>query len=182
VLALPAFWRFKVERLGFSWSPARQGGFAAAALLGGLIVALIGGAFALVRDWGWIDPELIRERAQLTGLANRAVYIGAAIYWISGNSLMEEYVWRWFVFQQFEKLLGGRMAVVASALGFTAHHVVAMAAQFDWKVNIVASLGVFIGGLVWSWLYLRYRSVWPCWLCHACADVPIFVIGWLLIF
>jgi len=182
VLALPACWRFKVEGLGFSWSPARHGGFVPAALLGSLIAALIVGAFLLVRDWGWIDPEMIRGRAQLTGLANRAVYIGAAIYWITGNSLMEEYVWRWFVFQQFEKLLGGRAAVVASALGFTAHHVVAMAAQFDWKVNAVASLGVFTGGLVWSWLYLRHRSVWPCWLCHACADVPIFVIGWLLIF
>ena len=71
---------------------------------------------------------------------------------------------------------------MASACGFTLHHIFALWAQFDWRVTALASLGVFVGGLLWSWLYLRYRSVWPCWVSHAIVDVPIFVIGWWLIF
>jgi membrane protease YdiL (CAAX protease family) len=47
---------------------------------------------------------------------------------------------------------------------------------------LLGSLGVFIGGAVWSWLYLRYRSVWPCYLSHALADAAIFIIGYRLIF
>jgi len=41
---------------------------------------------------------------------------------------------------------------------------------------------VFVGGLIWSWLYLRFRSIWPCWLSHACVDIPIFIAGWMIIF
>jgi len=74
---------------------------------------------------------------------------------------MEEYVWRWFVFRKFEVLLGGQLAVPAAALAFTAHHVIVLAAQFDWADRPLGSCGVFIGGAAWSWLYLRYRSIWP---------------------
>ena len=71
---------------------------------------------------------------------------------------MEEYVWRWFVFRKFEVLLGGKLAVPAAALAFTAHHVIVLAAQFDWPIAVLGSCGVFIGGAAWSWLYLRYGS------------------------
>jgi hypothetical protein len=74
------------------------------------------------------------------------------------------------------------LAIVASAFFFTLHHIVALATQADWRVTTIASAGVFIGGAVWSSLYLRYRSIWPGYLSHALADVPIFVIGWCLIF
>lgn len=182
ILALPLFWHVVIERKPCSGSPPRHGGFLTAIATGLPIAIVIALGYLLVRHLGWIDVEMVRERASLTGLAKPTLFIGAAIYWITINSLLEEYVWRWFVFQQFEKLIGSRAAVVASALGFTLHHVFAVGAQFDWKINVVASCGVFTGGIIWSWMYLRYRSVWPCWLSHAFADVPIFVAGWFLIF
>lgn len=182
LMALPLIWLKVVEGKGISWSPPRQGGLMPALISGIIIALLIYGAYLLVRQLGWIDVDMVRERAELTGLADRTVFIAASLYWITFNSIIEEYVWRWFVFRQFEKLIGGRWAALASALGFTLHHSVALAAQFDWRINVLASCGVFAGGLIWSWLYLRYRSVWPCWVSHACADVPIFVAGWWLIF
>ena len=66
---------------------------------------------------------------------------------------------------------------VASALAFTLHHVVALSAHFDGPLVPLASLGVFLGGLTWSFLYLRYRSVWPCYVSHAIVDLPIFWIN-----
>jgi membrane protease YdiL (CAAX protease family) len=146
------------------------------------IAAVIVGAWFLARNCGWIDPEAVRERADMTDLDRPAVYLGGAVFWITANSLMEEYVWRWFVFRQFERLVGGRWAVFLAAFGFTVHHIVALAGQFDWRVTALGSFGVFVGGVVWSWLYRRYQSVWPCWASHAIVDVPIFVIGWFLIF
>ena len=95
---------------------------------------------------------------------------------------MEEYVWRWFVFRKFEVLLGGKLAVPAAALAFTAHHVIVLAAQFDWPIAVLGACGVFIGGAAWSWLYLRYRSIWPGYVSHAIADAAIFIIGYRLIF
>lgn len=182
IVVMPAVWYRWVEKNRWSLSRAEHGGFGPAVVSGVAIAALIFGAYFIVRQLGWVDVEMMRERAELTGLAKPSVFIGASLYWITVNSLVEEYVWRWFVFRQFEKLIGGKAAAVASALGFTLHHVFALIAQFDWKITALASLGVFTGGLIWSWLYLRFRSVWPCWVSHAIVDVPIFVIGWWLIF
>ena len=182
IVLLPLIWRKFVEKHPLSLSPAKHGGWIPALWTGIPIALMVYGAFLLVRQLGWVDEGMVRERAELTGLAKPAIFIGAALYWISINSLLEEYVWRWFVFRQFEKIMGGRLAVIASALGFTLHHIFAIAAQFDWKINLLASGGVFLGGVIWSWLYLKYRSVWPCWLSHAIVDVPIFVAGWLIIF
>ena len=182
ILLLPLLWTLGVDRQPLSWSPPRLGGFRVGALTGiGILVAILA-TYAIVLKTGLVDRDLVASRASQTGLNNLGLYIGAAFYWITFNSILEEYVWRWFTFRKFEVLMGGKLAVVAAALGFTVHHVIAVAAQFNAPVTILASTGVFVGGLIWSWLYLRYRSVWPCYLSHALADVPIFVIGYHLIF
>jgi membrane protease YdiL (CAAX protease family) len=72
--------------------------------------------------------------------------------------------------------------VLASALGFTLHHIIALAGQFPPVVTVLGSAGVFFGGAMWSWLYLRYRSVWPCYVSHAIVDLPIFILGYYLVF
>ena len=73
-------------------------------------------------------------------------------------------------------------AVVASGLCFTIHHVLALRLQFDWNVTILASTGVFVGGTGWSWMYFKYRSIWPGYLSHAIVDVAVFGLGWVIIF
>jgi membrane protease YdiL (CAAX protease family) len=95
---------------------------------------------------------------------------------------MEEYVYRWFILRQCETLMGANAAVCTSAAIFTAHHVIAVSQYLDPVLAMLASAGVFGGGLVWSWLYLRYRSVWPCWVSHVFADIAVFGIGWWLLF
>lgn len=182
LVLLPLIWLKFIDKGRLSWSPPKQGGFAPAVVLGTLIAAFIFVTYFAARKIGIIDPALISERAAKTGLNNLTFYLLGALYWITLNSLMEEYVWRWFVFRKFEVIVGGKMAVVASALGFTLHHIIALAAQFGTAATAIASFGVFIGGATWSWLYLRYRSVWPCYVSHAIVDVPIFVIGYWLIF
>jgi len=182
LVTLPLAWRLWIDRERPSWSPSRRGGFGVASLLGAAIAITILLTFWVVDSWGWIDRATVGSSAAKTGLDRFGLYIFGAIYWITLNSLVEEYVWRWFVFEKFEVVWGAPAAVVGSALAFTAHHVVALSAQFNLRVTILGSLGVFMGGAVWSWLYLRYRSVWPCYVSHAIVDIPIFVIGYLLIF
>ena len=182
IVALPLAWWLGVERGRPSWSPPRRGGFGVAAILGLAIAAFIVVVFWVTERLGWIDPATVASRAAATGLVDFRLYLLGTVYWITVNSLIEEFVWRWFVFRQFETLLGGPPAVIAAGLAFTAHHVIALAAQFPWPMAALGSLGVFAGGIVWSWLYLRYRSIWPCWVSHVIADVPIFVIGYRMIF
>jgi hypothetical protein len=182
LVALPLVWRLMVDRKPLSWSPARHGGFGVAIASGVLISLVIFGAYALASRSGALDASLVADRAAKTGLNTLGVYLAGAVYWITVNSLLEEYVWRWFVLRKCEALWGGKAGLVVAALAFTAHHVIALAGQFNWGITLLASLGVFIGGAAWNWLYLRYRSIWPGYVSHAIADLAIFIIGYRLIF
>jgi uncharacterized protein len=182
VVVLPLIWIVFVDKSTLRWSAPRKGGFRIAIILGMATALAIFAVYGVVIGRGWIDPTEVAARAAQTGLDHRGVYLAGAIYWITLNSLMEEYVWRWFCFRQCEVLFGGAAGVLASALGFTLHHVIALAGQFPWTLTILGSLGVFCGGAMWSWLYLRYRSIWPCYVSHAIVDLPIFILGYHLIF
>ncbi|MHC4769736.1 MAG: CPBP family intramembrane glutamic endopeptidase, partial [Planctomycetota bacterium] len=105
-----------------------------------------------------------------------------AVYWCTINSMLEEYVWRWFVSTRCEVLMPRRLAVMAAGLLFTLHHIIALDVYFDWRIVVLGSMGVFIGGTTWSWLYLRYRNIWAAYVSHVFADVIIFAIGWKLLF
>jgi hypothetical protein len=179
---LPWWWLRFVDRQRSSWSQARRGGWGAGVVSGLLIALVVWAAYAVASRVGVLDAAMVAERAARTGLDHRGLYLAGALYWITLNSLLEEYVWRWFVFRQFEAIVGPRWAVLAAALAFTTHHVVALAGQFDTGLAIVGSVGVFTGGVTWSWLYRRYGSIWPGYVSHALVDVAVFVIGYRLIF
>jgi len=181
LLAFPAFWYLVIEHGKPSWSPARQGGIGA-----GILTGLVAGAAIVLAAWffGVFDMdmgELDGEVAEM-GLATPRAYLLGAIGWTFANSLMEEYVYRWFVFSQCERLIPRVLAAIASAVVFTAHHIVALSTYLPAHLNALASFGVFLGGLIWAVLYSRYRSIWPGWISHIIADVAVFAVGWELLF
>jgi uncharacterized protein len=181
---LPLAWLLLVQRGRLSWSPPRLGGFAFG-ICSGLIISLIILIAWLLMGDALIDRETVRDAAAQAGLDSTARYLMLAIYICTVNALIEEYVWRWFCFRQCERLTTawrGGAAVILSAAFFTLHHILALAAQFGAVAVILGSLGVFIGGCVWSYCYLRYRSIWPGYVSHAIVDVAVFAIGWYLIF
>lgn len=184
LFVFPAAWWLWVERGAISLSPAKRGGFGVAIALGAVISAIILGVEALFGD-KLVDVASVRAQAAANGLDSLPKFVGLAIYLAFINSVLEEYVWRWFVFRQCEKLLGaGRqwIAVALSALLFTVHHTIALKVQLDWPATLLASLGVFIGGAAWSWCYLKYRSIWPGYASHLIVDVAILYLAWTYIF
>ena len=181
MLALPVFWRIVVDRKFLSLSRPRRGGLGAGAVLGVVIGAVIVLAYWMLGS-RWIDGEHVRAMAVRNGIGAPGMFIAAGVYWVTVNALLEEYVYRWFIFRKWERFMAGPAAVVAAAVCFTIHHVIALKVQFGWNATVLASLGVFIGGAAWSWLYLRYRSIWPGYVSHAIVDVAVFVIGWRIIF
>jgi membrane protease YdiL (CAAX protease family) len=180
VLVLPAAWWVLVEKQRASWSPASRGGLLVGFASGLVIAATILATFVIARPW--IAPELLLEATRGMALDTPAAYLWAAAGWIGINSLLEEYVYRWFVLTRCESLMPRAGAVAASALIFTAHHVLALAAYLGPGLTALASLGVFIGGATWAWCYARYRSIWPGWLSHILADAAVFWVGWELLF
>ena len=179
LLLMPAVWHLLIDRRPISWSPPRNGGFLVGAITGLVIAAGIFVAYLLIGDL--MPAADLREGIQPKALLQLPVFIAAAIYWITINSLLEEYVYRWFIFRKAEVVAGGKAAVVISGLVFVVHHTIAMAHYVEPWINVLSSIGIFIGGALWSYLYLRYRSVWIPWLSHAIVDIAIFAIaGWMI--
>jgi membrane protease YdiL (CAAX protease family) len=180
ILLLPLFWRLVIDRRPLSWSKP-QGGLLVGSLIGLGISLIILTCYHFLGA-RLLEPAQFQKMAANVGLGNVRIYLAAAAYWILINSVLEEYVWRWFVVEHCRSLLPAGAAIAASALGFTLHHILALHVYCAWPVVILGASGVFIGGALWSWCYLRYRSIWPGYLSHAIVDVAIFAIGYDLIF
>ena len=57
-----------------------------------------------------IDKESMIAQLESTGLTDIHIYLAAMIYWIFLNSLLEEYLFRWFVTTKAIDLLGNEIA------------------------------------------------------------------------
>lgn len=181
MFGLPALWYLKVEGGERSYSMPREGGWTISVLLGMGMIFVIAIAYFLLGDFVLRSEDLyeILEPFGLTVPWKLAIGI---LFWIFINSVLEEYVFRWFITSKLEQILGGKWRPILLSAGiFTLHHTIALAFFIDPLGNALASLGVFIGGVIFSWIYVQYRSIWVAWVAHALADVAIFAIAWQLI-
>ena len=87
----------------------------------------------------WFDADVMKAKMQEIGLAKVNVYLACAAYWILVNSVLEEYVWRWFLVQESEKVMGAFAAIIFSAFGFSIHHLIAMQLYFNWTTVSIAT-------------------------------------------
>ena len=181
MLLVPLLWLRWVERRPLRLPPPARAGLLAGCLLGVAIGGVIAGAYIWLGE-AWIDPDQFRTFAVEKGFGTLGEYLVLGAYIAFLNSLLEEYVWRWFVFRRAEELLGGPAAVLVSAFFFTIHHAILLGVEFNAKVAALSSAGIFIGGALWSGLYLRYRSVWPGYLCHVVVDLAVLAIGYHILF
>jgi membrane protease YdiL (CAAX protease family) len=183
MLGLPLWWHLRVDRQALSWSPVRHGGLGTG--------FLIGAVFSLVMVLAWVfigrsrlDVDTFRASLEPFGLTDPTTYLAAAVFWTVGNSVLEEYVFRWFLVEKGEVLFGpGWLTIVASAGIFVLHHFFALwFLGFSISANLLACLGLFVGGAAFSWLYVRYRSIWVPYITHAMCDVVVFAVGYAILF
>ena len=182
LVVVPLVWYLKIDKGQLSLSKPKQGGYAVAVGLGSGMSALILLTWFMLGDK--IDGSLLRDAVEPVGLLDVRLYISGVIYWTVLNSLLEEYVFRWFLVVKSEALVGtGTPAILLSAFIFVIHHTFALLFfGFPWWANLLASVSLFIGGAIFSWLYIRYRSVWMPYIAHAICDIAVFSIGAMIIF
>lgn len=177
----PVVWLFVIEKKRPAKVRTAPGGFRMGLISGLAISGFVLGA-AILMGRHYIDGDFFRDMMTQAGLNKKTVYVGAMLYWIFINSVLEEYVWRWFVVRQFSVLCKPTGAILLSAAGFTLHHILAMQVYFSWSLSLACALFIFIGGTWWSWMFLRYKTIWPGWLSHALVDIAVFGYGYTLIF
>ncbi|GEL78513.1 CAAX amino protease [Tenuibacillus multivorans] len=135
-------------------------------------------AYVILQDF--IQAETIildlRERLNITF----ETYIFIALYITFGNSLLEEFYFRGFIFLKFYqsdyKLLG---YIFSSGL-FAVYHVAIFATWFDiWLIGL-ALIGLFTVGIVFCWLNTKTNNFLNSWILHICADIAVVSIGFYL--
>jgi|TARA_B100001996_G_C18664049_1_gene594210 hypothetical protein len=183
VFGLPLLWRIKIDKLPVSWSKPENGGFGLAIIFGIVMAAIMMGAWWLFGQDN-IDSENFIKTLEPFGLTVWSTYLAGTIFWIFVNSVLEEYVFRWFIVEKAEALIDGLWKTVFLSAGiFVLHHAFALHfLGFPIWLNAIACLGLFIGGSVFSWQYIKYRSIWIPYITHAICDVVVFSVGAIIIF
>jgi membrane protease YdiL (CAAX protease family) len=178
LLAIPLWWYLKLEGNPISWSLPTQGGWGVATALGLGMGGVILAAWFII-GVRVIDVEEIRTTWGIFGMTDWRILLMACLYWIFLNSVLEEFVFRWFITTRAETVFGDSgivKPILLSATVFTIHHIIVLAFSVVWWVVVLGTTAIFVSGLLFSWLYLRYRSVWVVWLCHAIADIGLFIV------
>lgn len=180
VIAVPILWHVLVDggRLGRPRLSARGLG---RGLLWGLLMAgtILGAWFLVLRGPGY---EGARDVIRASGLDSPTKYLLMAVYWTTLNSLIEEYVWRWFVTSQAIAALAVRSGVLLAAFLFTLHHYAALSAYVSIPLTLLGCAGVFVAGAIWSWLFASTKNIWSAYASHALADMAVFVVGYDILF
>ena len=182
IFLAPTLWYLKVEKKSISKNlPTKEG------IFWGLITGIIMSVIILVTWFLFnetLDIDGMVDILQSKGLDNFNLYLIGMFYWIFINSLLEEYVFRWFITTKSSELFDSdTIGITFSAAMFTLHHAIALYLfGFIWWQIIIACFGLLSAAAIWSWLYIRFRSIWICWLSHAICDVAVFGIGYTILF
>jgi len=178
IFGFPAIWHIRIDggERGYSLLAEGSGfrpwaeGFGLGLVLS--LILLI--TFLIARPY--VDLDNLGESIRAVGLDSWSMVIPAILFWVFVNSVIEEYVYRWFITEQASGLFGGDplRSGALSVFAFTLHHFVAVALVAPVWIALLAASAVGIGGVAFSWLYHRHNSIWPAWACHAVLDVVVF--------
>lgn len=171
------------------WEPLRiRGrGMGFGFLFGGCVAGLIFAAYRGLVDGSELADRLEEAaRLKLLGMGITAVWQFAAmgLFYSLLHALLEEYYWRWFVFDRAVPLFGFWRANLFSSLGFMAHHILLLGYFLgfnEWRTYLFAG-AIALGGMVWAFLYDRTRNLAACWLSHALVDAAIFWLGYQIVY
>jgi membrane protease YdiL (CAAX protease family) len=101
---LPVVWLLFVDRQRLSLSRPERGGFGIGIALGFLISACIFATYSLFAK-ARIDASVIQRVVDENGLGVAWKYIAACIWLATVNALLEEYVFRWFIYTRCEAMM-----------------------------------------------------------------------------
>ena len=179
MVIFPIYWHRFIDRQPFDFKLTKAGsGLVVGMVLGvGMFGIILGSYYTIGQHW--LDLADIRARVDRMQMNVPLMIFGFGTFQTLINSFVEEYVWRWFVYQKCEVLVGKRVAVWLSALFFTLHHVILLIAYCnDLKLVAIGAIAVFLAGVIWARCFAIYRSLIPCYISHLAADLALQIVSW----
>lgn len=126
-------------------------------------------SFYIFKDF--IDINSITEKINELASINLGNIIFIGLYIIIFNSILEEYFWRSFIFEELHKIIKPSLAYVISAIAFSFHHVIFFYNWFTPLFFILITIGLVGYALIMNYVWNKYKDLFTCWLPHAMVDV-----------
>ncbi|WP_284140077.1 CPBP family intramembrane glutamic endopeptidase [Virgibacillus sp. LDC-1] len=100
-------------------------------------------------------------------------FIWVGLYVTFGNSFLEEYFFRGFIFFNLPRKLAYAFAPVL----FAAYHIPMIILWFSPILVAVCFFGLWLIGIIFHIVNEKNKSIWASWMIHICADIMIILIG-----
>ncbi len=139
------------------------------------------------REWGIAGLVTLLYLGTVVGLEVKfggksihpSVPAAFALAFLAASALIEEIFFRGLVLQELSRHIRGVPANIITSLLFVAVHWPHWLWSRGLNASVLAdSVGVILASLLFGWLYLRTRSVWPCFTAHVANNV---VSGFLVV-
>ncbi len=103
------------------------------------------------------------------------IFIG--LYITFGNSFLEEFFFRGFVFLSLYEMKKEKLAYVFSSLLFGLYHIAIFKTWFSLGIIVLCMIGLVTVGFIFNWLDTKSNNFINSWIVHILADSAIILIG-----
>ncbi len=131
---------------------------------------------------GFIDVASIKADVSEKYKIGKTTFIFVALYISFVNSFLEELFFRGFLFLNLKSLSRKKLGYIFSSALFAIYHIPNIYGWFSPVVMGLATLGLFVGGLIFSYLDDRNNSFINSYIVHISADLAIVIIGYFLLY
>ena len=145
--------------------------------LGAVIYGIVMAAFFLTR--GWFDYSALVASLSADQNVSAGGFLPVALYISFGNSLLEEFLFRFVAFIKLSEHVSKKTAYLFSACMFAIYHVAMIGASFPLPLLALALVGLAVGGLIFNYVDDKSKNMYPSWIIHMFADFAIMTIWYI---
>ena len=124
-----------------------------------------------------INLQAILEELQSKSKITASSFTFVGLYITLGNSFLEEYFFRGFIFLNLYELNSKKCAYIYSSLLFGLYHIGIFKTWFNVGLVGLALIALISIGFVFNWLDTKSKNFINSWIVHILADSAIILIG-----
>lgn len=162
------------SRPNHSWSPTRPS-FSLGLALGALSFVVIIAAYLVLGRY--VDFNSIVQELQTKSKITPANFLLVGLYITFGNSFLEEFFFRGFVFLSLFRNGQRTLAYLYSSILFGIYHIAIFKTWFSAPLIALALFALISVGIIFDWLDTKTDSFVNSWIVHILADSAIILIG-----
>lgn len=145
--------------------------------LGIIIYAVIMTAYFITR--GFFDYSALVDSLSADQNVTEKSFIPVALYISFGNSLLEEFLFRYVAFIKLSEYTTRSVSYIFSASLFALYHIAMIGGSFPLYLLLLALIGLAVGGGIFNYADEKNKNIYNSWIIHMFADFAIMTIWYI---